>query len=265
MYKKMTWMSKSTQWLEMTLYIIFRCVTSHLDLVLKPLDTNKNFPPPMNIVFSGLVPWVQYSNGDLQHLQQHMNLSFTDPVTGILQNILLQNMIYINSNTSIHATFFTHWHVSTSHSYILSNDLSSRSLQKNKFRTFPFQSVSPLLVPLTKPCLTSFSKQTASFWEPHADPCGAMGLVFDWLPVSSLSKAALTGVTPHSQLLIACRTHKVWRLQETFFHYFLFCTIKKFRMAFKNVSKHAYSWSFWCAKIWLRLGWHFQVKRMHSG
>ena len=87
-----------------------------------------------------------------------MNLSFTCPVTGILQNMLLQSMIYISMNTYV--TMFLHSYASTSHLRTSSYDFSPRFLQEIRL---PYQSMNPL-VPLTKlPHLISLSKQMPSF------------------------------------------------------------------------------------------------------
>ena len=174
------------------------------------------------------------------------------PDTGILQKVLLQNMLYITSNT--HHTWFLH--IDTLHfltRVTMSDDFSFRFF--NEIR-LPYPNVSLLESLLTKPpCQTSTSKQNALLWELYPNACSAVGLVLDRMSVvvgfcavknwiENKAGFSVPGVTSCSELFTARWTYSVQGLWEASFHEFLFCASKDFETVLKNITED-YIWSFW--------------------
>ena len=160
---------KSSQPLEVALYVIFWCVMSHQD----PVPQAFSLSWYQWTCATGLLLYRWFASFAKQH--NFMNLSFTRHVTSILQNILLQNRIYISSNTCVTHGLYTLTRFSFSLTFVLDDFFLFRSLHEIRL---PYQSVSLRVLLTNPPYLTSLSKQSALFWEPHINTCRATGLVF---------------------------------------------------------------------------------------
>ena len=107
--------------------------------------------------------------------KQHMNLFFTCPVTGILQNVFLQNMLYINLNTNSCNVFTNMLQLLTHMTF--SDDFLSRSLHETWLSYQYVRLIEPALA--KPPCLRSLPKQNALLWDLYFKACSATSLVFD--------------------------------------------------------------------------------------
>ena len=208
------------------------------------------------------IPLLVYILYPVTDILYSVNTGILYPATDILQNLFLQNVLYINLNTRVHARtqgFYTHPHASI---FLLHNFIWWLFIQ-----VFPWNQTSLPNARSLSPSLNyhpwhQYVKKKKSYFESRIsqNACSAADLIFNRVSVLVCSRAVQH--LPKETRLASCfamrchaanfpyRTSYVQSLEsaETFFQNFVFCTIKKFGMAFEDAIEDANMLSFWCKK-----------------